>query len=215
MTPLSHPLSQDPPQLGRDPRPTKHIVSAIMLNPPLWTLKPGIYRAWGTVEQGEPPSLYPSWPHSHTLYHKTTHSWVATPGPPSISCWRLCSFTLFLTLNLGHVGRGARLSRWNQPPFSVPPFFYRCLLWHCHLWLKTYHFPVPLRLIPRPEKIVTASVYVVSHPPILPTSLLISRQKNLRQSWRNFVPGKGSAVQKFSCKKRLFSKSQPTQDVCR
>jgi len=47
-----------PPQLGRDPGPTRHIVAAIMLVPPLSTLRPRVYWSRGTVEQGEPPSLY-------------------------------------------------------------------------------------------------------------------------------------------------------------
>ena len=47
---------------GRHTGPTRHIVSAIMFVPPFSTPKPGIYWVRGTVEQGEPPSLYPSWP---------------------------------------------------------------------------------------------------------------------------------------------------------
>jgi len=63
LTLLLHPQPQDPPQTGRDPGPTRHIVSAIMFVPPFSTPNPGIYMAWDTVEQGESPSLYPSWPH--------------------------------------------------------------------------------------------------------------------------------------------------------
>ena len=63
---------------------------------------------------------------------------------------------------------------WGWLCFS--PFFYRCLLWHCHIWLQTFYFLVRLRLIQRPEKIVTASVYVVSHPQMLLTSLFLYRQ---------------------------------------
>jgi len=57
LTPQSHPLTQDPPQLVHDPETTRHIVAAIMLVSPFPTLKPGIYWARGTVEQGEPPSF--------------------------------------------------------------------------------------------------------------------------------------------------------------
>jgi len=60
LTLLSHPGQQDPPQLGRDPGPTRHIVLVILLVLPFSILKPGIYWVRGTVEQGEPPSLYPS-----------------------------------------------------------------------------------------------------------------------------------------------------------
>ena len=48
----------NPTQSGRDPGPTRHIVSAIMFVPPFSTPKPGIYCVRGTVEQGEPPSIY-------------------------------------------------------------------------------------------------------------------------------------------------------------
>ena len=47
-------------QLGCDTGPTRHIMLAIMLVPPFSILKSDIYTEWGTVEQGEIHSLYPS-----------------------------------------------------------------------------------------------------------------------------------------------------------
>jgi len=64
LTLLVHPQPQDLPQSGRDPGPTRHIMSAIMFVPPFSTLKLGIFWMRGTVEhvaQGEPPSLYLFW----------------------------------------------------------------------------------------------------------------------------------------------------------
>ena len=59
LTLLVHPPLQDPVQLGRDSRRTGHIVSALLFAHPFSTPNPGIYRVGGTVEWGEPPSLYP------------------------------------------------------------------------------------------------------------------------------------------------------------
>jgi len=97
---------------------TRHIVSAIMPIPLFSTLKPDVYRAWGVVEKGKLPSLYLSRPRYPILYQKIPHSCVATPGPPNISCWRLCSFPLFRLSNLGYIGRGALLSRGDRPRFT-------------------------------------------------------------------------------------------------
>jgi len=60
LTLLVHPPLQDPTQLGRDPGRTGHIVSALLFAPPFSTPNPGIHWVRGTVEWGEPPSLYPS-----------------------------------------------------------------------------------------------------------------------------------------------------------
>ena len=57
---------------------------------------------------------------------------------------------------------------------------------------------------------------VLSHSQILPTSLLFSRQICFRQSWLNFVPGKGSAVQKNSYKAKFYlspTSNQPTPEI--
>jgi len=44
------------------------------------------------------------------------------------------------------------------------PFFCWCLLGHCHIWLQTCYFPVRLRLIPRPEKLLPSlSMLFVMH----------------------------------------------------
>jgi len=74
--------------------------------------------AWGTIEQGEPPFIFLCRPHSHTLCHKTAHSWVATLGPRGISCRRLCSFHLFGPSNLWYIERGTLLNRGNHFSFS-------------------------------------------------------------------------------------------------
>jgi len=118
LTPLSHPLPTDPPHLGHNPRPTKHIMLVIMLFPPFLTLRPGIYQVGETDEQEEPRSFYPFSPHCHILYHKTPHSWVATPGPRCISCRQLYLFPLFLPSTLMYIGRGILLNRENHPPFA-------------------------------------------------------------------------------------------------
>jgi len=175
---LLHPLPQVTAPLGRDPVPTRHIVSAIMVFPPFWTLKPGIYRTWDTVEHGELPFLYLSGPRCPTLdhkvptqvvrdpghtrhimsaimvvspfstlkpriyrawdaveqgepsfldlsrlccptfYHKSPHSWVATPGPRDTSCRGLWSSLLFQSSNLGYIGRGVLWTRGNHPVFT-------------------------------------------------------------------------------------------------
>jgi len=90
------------------------------------------------------------------------------------------------------------------------------LLGLCHILLQTYYFPVRLRLIPRSEKIVTASFYVVSHPQILLISLLFYPKKvppkfNLYQErglWYNFIQ-KGTKSRTV----RQLPTNQP-QDVC-
>ena len=138
---------------------------------------------------------------------------IVTHGHPWV-CALIRTRTLQLKFNnkLFHI---LFIQRSRVVVFSL--FFYWCLLGHCHIWQQTYYFPVRLRLIPRPEKIVTTSVYVVSHPLIFLISLWFARKNFSSQSWIKFVPGKGSAVHKNSHKETWYlfpNPSQPTQDVC-
>ena len=115
---LSHLLPQIPAQLGRDPGPTRHIMSGIMVIPSFSILKSGIYRAWGAVDQGEPPCLYLSRPRCPILDHKVPYSLVATPRPRDISCRGVFPFPLFGPSNLECIGCGVLLSRGNRPSFT-------------------------------------------------------------------------------------------------
>jgi len=60
----------------------------------------------------------------------------------------------------------------------------------CHIWLQRHYFPVRLRLIPRPEKIVTTSLRSFSST-TLPHILFVFRTKNSRQHRLKICTRKG------------------------
>ena len=124
-----HPLPQESPLLGHDPGPTRYIVSAIMLVPPFSTLKPGIYRAWVTVEEGEPPSRYLSRTRCHIFHHWTFHSWVHvwTPPAPHVRLLAIPS----RTRTWAKVQRQSLISRYTSMVYSRTDI-------HIYLCLCTY-----------------------------------------------------------------------------
>ena len=84
-------------------------------------------------------------------------------------------------------------------------FFSWCLLGHYHIWLQTCYFPVRLKLIPTPEKIVNSHSMFF---PIHKSSsfpFYFAQKKIPPSSCLKFVPGKGSVVRENSWEKSDIS----------
>ena len=91
-----------------------------------WKFDSYVYIEWarGTVEQVEPPSLYPSWPCSHIVDRKIPHSWGATPGPEARGRAPTVGYLAVEDVTAGSRRvKGGWFSLFNSTPHPIYPRF--------------------------------------------------------------------------------------------